>query len=368
MTCDGTGLPAPTSACRLTVVIPARNEAAFVTHALRALAAQRDLNGGPLASGLFDIIVLANNCSDATAELARRSAQASRVPIYVVEADFAGADAHVGAARRAVMDSAAARFRDAGRPHAVIASTDADTVVDSQWIAWTLREVPGVDAVAGHVRIGDAERSRFDVPVQTLYSRELTYRRLVAEVETLIDPVAEDPYPRHSSFVGASFAVTTAAYLAAGGLPPLPQLEDQQFCRALRRIDARIRHSTRVRATTSGRTATHVGGGFGAFIAGLHQSAERRSTFAVEHPRLTLALFTARAALRGIWSQRNTNVETPIPLPPLLQRVQSTVKRDVRESPTFGLFFDRVMARCAMPAPPDVAVEYAIDVLRAAAG
>ena len=362
MNANQTALPAPSSACRLTVVIPARNEAAFLPRALQALLTQRDLDGNALAAGVFDIIVLANNCSDATARVGRDWATTSLVPIYVLEADFAVADAHVGVARKAVMDLAALRFQAAGFPNAVIASTDADTVVDSQWIAWTLHELPGVDAVAGQVRIGEGERERMYGRVQTLYSRELTYRRLVAEVETLIDPVAEDPVPRHSSFVGASFAVTTAAYFAAGGLPPLRQLEDQQFCCALRRIDARIRHSTRVRATTSGRISAHVDGGFGTFIAGLHHSAGRHESFRVEHPRQTLAAFSTRAALRKMWRQRNSE---SVPLSSQVFGSPISLADDLRESPTFGIFLDRVTARCPAVVHADVEVDYAIDVLRA---
>lgn len=363
-------IPAPHPACRITVVIPARNESASIGQALAALTAQRDLAGRPLTRALFDVIVFANNCSDATAAIVHECATAApHVPIFVVEGDLCAADSHIGAARKFVMDLAAARFLAAGMPHGIVASTDSDTLVDAQWIAWTLREAAGVDAVAGHVAIADTDQYRLLAPVRLLYARELTYRRLVAEAEARIDPLPEDPLPRHSSFVGASFAVTAQTYFAAGSLPPLRCLEDYYFCRALRRIDARIRHSPYVRATTSARTHARVDGGFGSFIAGLHSCADRGETFHVEHPRQTLDAFELRAALRGMWSAGLPSLDPGDGSPRLLRALRRTSPdwATLRAaSPTFGSFYERVSAFIAPEALPPAHVERAIEVLREA--
>ncbi|MBC5800033.1 MAG: glycosyltransferase family 2 protein [Candidatus Eremiobacteraeota bacterium] len=286
----------------MTVAIPARDEAAYVVRALEALARQVGFDGRPLGGGLFDVVVFANNCRDDTANAVRRFASHSpQMATYVIESDLPPHAAHVGMARRAVLDWSARRFSDEGRNDGILASTDADTVVAPDWVAWTLREMVGVDAVAGFVDIDVFERQRLMAPVRLLYARERAYRRALAELEAVLDPQPEDPLPRHASFVGASFAVTTRAYLAGGGLPPLAALEDLAFCAALRRIDARVRHSMHVRATTSARRQTHVHDGFGAFIATLHERADHLQSVTVVHAERSIGQITARAALRRLW-------------------------------------------------------------------
>jgi glycosyltransferase involved in cell wall biosynthesis len=234
--------------CRMTVVLPARNEEAHIARALHALAEQP-------ARELFDAIVFANGCTDATAAVARAfGLRHPELSLHVVEETLPAGLDHVGAARRIVMDCAAQRFVDADRP-GIVATTDADTVVGIDWVARTFEEMEAADAVAGFVEIGPAERAALPPAVRALYALENEFRAAWTEVETMLDPQAADPLPRHRSFVGASFAVSVDAYVRAGRLPPLPVLEDREFVRALRRIDARIRHSLRVRAFTSGRHA-----------------------------------------------------------------------------------------------------------------
>jgi hypothetical protein len=293
-------LPALRADCRLTVCIPARNEAALIGATLAALGAQRGIDGEPLPPHFFDVIVYANNCSDETANVVRAiAARTPHVRIFALEQTLR-CGAHVGTVRRRVLDLAAARFLRAGRPDGIVASIDSDTIAAQNWIAWIAHEMCGRDAVAGHVTIAEGDQERLLAPVRLLYARELTYRRVLAEVEALLDPLPEDPQPRHSSFVGASFAVTAGCYFAAGGLPPRRRLEDLAFAHALRRIDARIRYSPHVRATTSARLAARVDGGFGTFIAALHACAQRGESFTVEHPQLTLDNLSCRAALRRI--------------------------------------------------------------------
>lgn len=294
-------LPPLKSGTRISVGIPARDEAAFIARCLGAFAGQRDLDGRALRPGGFEIVVYANGCRDATAAVAVTAGRAMpNVRVHVVEA-AADADERVGSARKRVMDAAAQRLLAAGLPRGIVGSVDADTVVAPTWIAWLDREMRDADAVAGTVSIGEGERAAMHAHVRVLYVRELTYRRLVAEAEAELDPRPEDPAPRHASFVGAAFGVTARAYCEAGGIPPLARLEDAAFAAALRRIDARIRHSLRLRATTSARMRPRVDGGFGTFVAHLAERGARGGTFLVEPGRYWLDSFAARAALRRIW-------------------------------------------------------------------
>jgi glycosyltransferase involved in cell wall biosynthesis len=301
----GTVAP-PLAACRLTVAIPARNEASLLRGTLDAFAAQTSLHGAPLDPSVFDIIVFANNCDDATADVARSFAAAHpELPTFVVSANLLRSVANVGTARKLVMDMAARRFRSCGRPHGIVATTDADTLVAPDWVATILSECAPVDAVAGHVTIAESELATLLAPARFLYSRELAYRRAFAEISHALDPLAHDPAPRHASFVGASFAVKTRAYFDAGGVPPLAVLEDRTFFEGLHRIDARVRHSLRVRAFTSARRVARVNGGFGSFVDALHRHGSSGETFKVEHPQATLDQAELRGALRRIWRGDN---------------------------------------------------------------
>jgi hypothetical protein len=64
------GVP-PLPQCEVSVIIPAKDEAQTIAATLTALANQTDLNGQPLNPLTYEIIVLANNCTDESATIAR---------------------------------------------------------------------------------------------------------------------------------------------------------------------------------------------------------------------------------------------------------------------------------------------------------
>jgi hypothetical protein len=357
----------PSASCRLTVAIPARNEERLICATLDALAAQTTSDGTPLNRGLFDVIVFANNCTDATAQAARTfAALQPRLAISVVSGQLPPGRAHVGMARKLVMDLAASRFLAAGMHRGLVATTDADTLVEADWIANILLESKNVDAVAGHVTIGEGDLATLLAPVRFLYARERAYRRTLAEVSSALDPLSYDPAPRHASFVGASFAVASDTYVAAGGVPALPFLEDRGFFEALCRIDARVRHSLRVRAQTSGRRISRVDGGFGSFVDELHLRGASGETFFVEHPQATLDELEMRAILRRAWhgteDQRAVERLTQIlvgPAPPVLMPL-------LERSLPFGSAYEAVRRTFRLRRYEPVRVECATEALREA--
>ncbi len=281
-------------------MVPARDEIHGIGRALEALARQVDEDLVPLDRRRFEVIVLANNCRDGTAEEARRFA-ASRpgLVVHVAEVDLPKSLSHVGTARRMLMDEAGRRLGGLGRGRGLICSTDADSRVAPGWLAATLREVRrGADAVGGMIRTDREGRASLGRSARRGYLLDSLYHRLYVELECFVDPDPADPWPRHDHHAGASLAVTVEAYRRAGGLPPLPTLEDVAFVEALRRVDARIRHSPDVRVTTSARRTGRVTGG----LADAFRSwAERGEPAPVEHPGVSLAKFSGRARLRELW-------------------------------------------------------------------
>lgn len=187
----------------MVVIVPARDEAQRLPAALAALVAQRGIDGMPLDPRRYEVLVLANNCLDATAETARRVAR--RHPqhrIYVAEVCFPKALAHVGQAPGALMDAAVVRLHTSGTgAQGVIASTDADTVVAPDWLAHTLVEIKrGAVAVGGRIIVdtsldpivGDAQnaadRATAAARLARLARRDETYQLLRSRLVDAIDP------------------------------------------------------------------------------------------------------------------------------------------------------------------------------------
>jgi len=240
--------------CRAVAILPARNEQDSLAASLDAFACQRDLRGELLDRTTFEVILLLNNCTDASASAARAWKLAHpAVALHIVERSIPPDRAHVGTARRMLMDTAWARL-DGRAGSAGILSTDSDTVVAPHWIAQNLRALDeGADAVGGVIGLKAGELERLPKGARTAYLLDREYQRLFAELEDLLDPLAGDPCPRHLEHFGASLACTPAVYKRAGGLPAVNPLEDMAFVDALFRIDARLRHDPAVQVFTSAR-------------------------------------------------------------------------------------------------------------------
>src|ERR1700683_4429300 len=95
---------------RCVVAVPARNEERWIEGCLRALAAQT------IARKSFEVIVVADACTDATDAIAHAVAGELGLRVSVIEGPGTGA----GGARRAGMDAAAARLLAAGRPDGLL--------------------------------------------------------------------------------------------------------------------------------------------------------------------------------------------------------------------------------------------------------
>jgi hypothetical protein len=250
-----------------------------------------------LDPGTFEVIVFANDCADDTARRVRAFAAARPdLAAYVAESALPPHERHVGFARRAGMNVAAARVRRAGR-NGIVATTDADTLVSPDWIARTIEELGAVEAVGG--RVVPAVWAECDgADGERAYALEHRYRYAVVRLETLLDPCVCDPWPRHGNHQGASLALRAQTYDRVGGTPALPVLEDLALYKALLRADVPFRHSLKVRVLTSGRRTSRVEGGYASQLYAIDAHVAGRATYLVEHPSETLALYRGRSAVR----------------------------------------------------------------------
>ncbi len=230
----------------LGVVVPAREEAELLPGCLAALvraAAHRELSGTPVL-----LVVVADGCTDGTADLAR--AAGARV--------LETAGGNVGDARHAGVLAVLAEAARAGVPaHRVwIASTDADSRVPGDWLALQAAGAEsGVDAVVGTVVVEDWTGHPSHVPA----AFAAAYDAWRADG---LDAV-------HPHVHGANLGVRGSAYTAVGGFPPLVVSEDEGLVGALLLAGRTVLRTPASPVLTSARRVPRAGGGFGADLDAL---------------------------------------------------------------------------------------------------
>ena len=270
------------------VAIPARDEADRIGACVHALS--RQVGVSPPR-----VLLLVNNTVDRTADLVRQLDIG--IPIDVIEHQFPPHQCSAGHARRLAMELAAAR---AG-PGGVVLTTDADSCAAPDWLAENLRHIDaGMDAVAGVAEIDPIEAALIPAALHRADAEESAYAALLDEIDSLIDPDADDPWPRHTQHSGASICVTVAALRRAGGVPAIALGEDRALFAALRQTGARIRHAPEVRVTVSGRLFGRATGGMADTIRRRMVQADPFLDDALEPAAIAVRRSDSRAMLRRL--------------------------------------------------------------------
>lgn len=295
----------PSTCLQISVIVPARDEAHHLARTLESLRLQIDNTGQPLNPAMYEVLVLVNNCTDASLAVARSyQKRNSDFSLHIAYVDLPKPQANIGTVRRLLMDEAHRRLCSVDNQSGIIASTDGDTVVDPQWLWAIQQEIShGADAVGGRI-LTHPDRN----PIRRFHLRDVTYRTLVAQLEAQLDPSPHDPWPRHFQHFGANMAVTCDAYEKAGRLPEVPYLEDEAFYKALLRVDARVRQSPNVKVVTSARMQGRVAIGFSEQLrcwATMHKNGECQLA---EPVGAWAVKFRARHQLRSLWASRHEEV------------------------------------------------------------
>jgi glycosyltransferase involved in cell wall biosynthesis len=227
------------------VAVPARDEERSVRACLRSI--DRAATAVP---GIDVVIVVAADCCrDDTARVAAATLSARARTVVVVEGSWRGP----GAARRAAVSAGLASC--ATPAEAVwLASTDADCVVDDDWLVAQLAHAAGgSDAVAGVVRLDPTAPARLRAEFAAAYA------------------VAGDT---HRHVHAANLGLRAGAYLDVGGWSPHAVVgEEHNLWRRLRQAGHRVAHPVDVVVTTSARTHGRVIGGFASTLARLEAQA-----------------------------------------------------------------------------------------------
>jgi GT2 family glycosyltransferase len=340
------------------VAIPAKNEEQHILSCLEAFAAQR----GPYS---FEVLLLLNDCTDATAALARGAMDRLPFPLRIHECTLPPSRASAGLARRIAMEQAALY---AG-PRGILLTTDADSRVHPDWVAANLTAIAeGADAVAGQAEIDPVDAAK--LPRELMQDEERVQRlaTMLDEIASRLDPDAADPWPRHAQHSGASIAVTAEMFRRAGGIPDVPAGEDRAFFRALERQDARIRHCPKTRVTVSGRIEGRAKGGMADTIRRRMSVPDSWLDECLEPAACSARRVLMRRTARAHWIDRSGTVTD-------LARNLRMAEADVHaalNAPAFGAAWQRLeeqssaLRRHPIPAGAlDAEIRNAADVLYA---
>lgn len=224
-------MPAPVAAA---VIIPARDEERLLPACLDALEVAVDAVDVPVR-----VVIALDSCVDCSRELV-----AARGWVDWLEINAQ----NVGLARRAAAERSLQLTAPAPLERVWLASTDADSRVPADWLAVQLGlAADGWEATVGTVEVDDWSEH----PGETSRAWTASYQ----------------PVEHHPHVHGANLGMTAAAYLGAGGFPPLATGEDVTLVAAL--SGHRVIRTAAHPVVTSGRREARAVGGFADHLGSL---------------------------------------------------------------------------------------------------
>jgi len=221
---------------RAVVVIPAHNEKSNLPGCLKAMVTAAACVPIPVL-----IVVVLDACDDRSRQLAGRYG----ADVHFVEVDVR----NVGASRRTGFEYARAssgmELADASRIW--YATTDADSIVDADWLV--RQTSAGADVVLGVVRV--ANWRRIPASVASRYLR--AYR-------------AKRRGDGHGHVHGANMGFCAEAYWRVGGFAALSSDEDVDLVRRFEANGYRIHRDDRLSVATSAREVGRAPRGFANYL------------------------------------------------------------------------------------------------------
>lgn len=356
--------------CRISIGIPARDEAEYLHKTLEAFAKQKNLKGLPLDKEIFEIVLLLNNCSDDSLEIARNfKAENQNLNFHIAEINTSKENANGGFIRRILLDELYFRLTENGRKDGIIMTTDGDTQIADDWIAANVFEIEnGADAVGGRINFAESELEKMNRAARKLHLLDEEYRLLVAKLEDHLDHLAHDPFPRHHQHFNGSFAVKGEIYKKAGGVPQVSCMEDVAFYEALLRIDAKFRHSTLVNVYTSARASGRTEIGLSTQINDWINLSEQGEDFLVESAAFIEERLKLRNDLRKIWQKKAAKESVEIAE---LQKIASRLfvslddlSKGLQKQNSFGAFLEKAFQNRSEQENQLVPVGEAVKALR----
>lgn len=286
------------------IVIPVKDEEIYILKTLNAFVHQTDLNGHLFNREKFEILVLANNCTDNSVALIKKFQQENPfLNIYLTEITLPKSQSNIGYVRRILMNTAWKRLTKNDR--GFIMTTDGDTQVSRDWIAQNLNEFRnGADAVGGRILLAEDELELLDKNTVEIHFKDEEYQLLIAELEAEIFCEKKIDNPNHHQHFNGSFAITTELYHLSGGIPDVTHLEDCAFFDRLQRFDAKIHHSSSVLVYTSARCVGRTDVGLSSQLNEWKVGKLPSSEMLVVSADSIVFLLNLKKSLQDIWNHK----------------------------------------------------------------
>lgn len=223
---------------QVVVVVPAHNEREHLPQCLRALT-----TSGLCVPMPVTIVVVLDACDDGSEMLAGQ---------FGPDVHFISVDAgNVGAARAAGFEYARTLCDDEQTDSTWYATTDADSVVDADWLVRMVSA--GADMVLGVVRVPTWRN--FSPAVMRRYMRDYW-----------------SPGPGHRHVHGANMGFRADLYWGVGGFRALPTGEDVELVERFERARLSIHRDRELSVATSDRRDARAPGGFAQHLRKLSRS------------------------------------------------------------------------------------------------
>lgn len=352
------------------IVIPVKDEESYIVNTLSSFAVQVDIFGEPIDPGKFEILVLANNCTDQSVKYIKDfQRDHPDLNIYLQEIMLLPDQSNIGYVRRKLMECAYKRLCNNGG--GIILTTDGDTMVETDWIAQNHWEINnGAEAVGGRILLYTDELEGLDEFTYLHHFKDEKYQLLIAELEGLIIDTDDDPLPRHHQHFNGSFAITSDCYARSGGVPDVKYLEDCAFFERLENIDARIRHSYRVTVQTSARCIGRTEVGLSYQLNVWKNLGDKAEQYFVESCDSIVTRLIEKKSLMNLWKLKDQNnpdfflmIKNRVPDLVFSEEVYSSL----HETPYFGEWYKKLMNLQTISYRerfPDVCIDTAIKDLQ----
>ena len=220
---------------KIAIVIPAHNEAQTIVACLNSVT--KSIEQLPSHIKAYPIVVL-DSCTDNTAQYVKDAG----IEYLTCEYKCVGQVRDLGI--RSAIDAGATW----------IACTDADTVVNKDWLLQQVTHITQqpADMICGVVSIEE-----------WAHLSPKTKKEYLAHYQDVMG---------HHHIHGANLSFSSLAYLNVGGFSPLPCHEDVDLVNRFEAQGYDIIWSNKVRVTTSSRLEARASEGFAAFLNNLQQS------------------------------------------------------------------------------------------------
>ena len=241
------------------VAIPVCDEIERVGRCVEALSEQRDSSGLLIGRGQVRVVLMANGCTDGTYEFLLRNLESFQVAVTAYHARLPETRRNAGFARRMANHAAIELLH---RKSGLLFMTDADSVAPPNWIANYCQMLRGgYDAIAGQVDLNPDDSNEFLPLLHNRGTLEERYTLLLDQLDSIVDPIPHDPWPRHCNASGANIAVRVDALRGICDFPMVPCGEDRLLIKMLEAHGRRVRHDCATRVLTSGRLFGRAPGG-----------------------------------------------------------------------------------------------------------